>query len=62
MRDYDKVEVGIKDFLEIHHIDVLAMINYRHSILENLINEPVIKKIGFQPTIPFLIVPCSSEK
>lgn len=62
MRDYDKKEEGIKDFLEIHHIDMLAMVNYKHSILEDLINEPVIKRIGFQPTIPFLIIPCSSEK
>ena len=62
MRDYDNVEQGIKDFIDIHAIHILAMVNYKHSFLENLINEPIIKKLGFKTTIPFLIVPCVTEK
>ncbi|MDP5231070.1 MAG: universal stress protein [Cellulophaga sp.] len=62
MRDYDNVSEGIKDFIEVNKIDMLAMINYKHSFLENLMNEPVIKKLGFQTSIPFLIVPCDTEK
>lgn len=62
MRDYENVAQGIKDFIDIHNINMLTMVNYKHSFLENLLNEPVIKKLGFQTTIPFLIVPCDSEK
>jgi len=62
MRDYDNVEQGVKDFIDIHDIQILAMVNYKHSFLENLINEPIIKKLGFKTTIPFLIVPCVTEK
>ena len=38
-------------------IDLLVMVNYKHSILEQIIKEPVIKKIGFNPHVPFLILP-----
>lgn len=51
-----KYEV-IHDFLKELNIDVLAMINYKHSIIENITKEPIIKNIGYQPSIPFLIIP-----
>jgi nucleotide-binding universal stress UspA family protein len=57
MPDYNSKEIEIKEFIEYLEIDLLAMVNYKHSRLEKLINEPVIKKIGFHPVIPFLVVP-----
>lgn len=57
MPDYAKKVVEINDFIEELNIDILAMINYKHSLIEKIINEPVIKKIGFHPNIPFLIIP-----
>lgn len=57
MPDYSSKEIEIREFIEELEIDILAMVNYKHSFLEKLINEPVIKKIGFQPIIPFLVVP-----
>ena len=33
------------------------MVNYKHSIFEKILNEPVINKIGFNPQIPFLVIP-----
>lgn len=55
----DKKEKVIKNFIKEHHIDVLVMINYQHSFIESIIKEPVIKKIGFQLSTPFLVIPCS---
>lgn len=47
----------INEFIEQFKIDLLAMVNYRHSFIENIVKEPVIKKIGFKPTVPFLVIP-----
>jgi len=57
MPDYSSKEIEIREFIEDLEIDLLAMVNYKHSCLEKLVNEPVIKKIGFHPVIPFLVVP-----
>ena len=58
MPDYAKKTKEINDFIEELDINILVMINYKHSFIEKLINEPVIKKIGFQPKVPFLVIPC----
>jgi methionyl-tRNA formyltransferase len=47
----------INDFIKELDIDVLTMINYKHSFIEDILNEPVVKKIGFRPTVPFLVIP-----
>tara|TARA_R110002049_G_scaffold279395_1_gene458364 strand:- start:13025 stop:13864 length:840 start_codon:yes stop_codon:yes gene_type:complete len=57
MPDYSKKVLAINDFIEELNIDILAMVNYKHSFIENIINEPVIKKIGFHPKTPFLVIP-----
>ena len=58
MPDYAKKTKEINDFIEELGIDILVMINYKHSFIEQLIKEPVIKKIGFQPKVPFMVIPC----
>ncbi|TDU39468.1 nucleotide-binding universal stress UspA family protein [Gelidibacter sediminis] len=50
----------INDFIKEMNIDMLAMFNYRHSIIENMTKEPIIKKIGYHPIIPFLIIPANN--
>lgn len=57
MPDFGTKEQAIKDFIEEFKIDVLAMINYKHSFIEKLTKEPVINKIGFHPVVPFLVIP-----
>ncbi|MGB5417915.1 universal stress protein [Algibacter sp.] len=57
MPKYAKKVAEINDFIEELGIDILAMVNYKHSFIEKIINEPVIKKIGFHPKIPFLVIP-----
>lgn len=47
----------ISSFIEHHDIQILAMINYEHSFLEDLLNEPVIKKLGYHSIIPFMVIP-----
>ncbi|EDP70420.1 universal stress protein [Flavobacteriales bacterium ALC-1] len=58
MPDYAKKAQEINDFIEELDINILVMINYKHSLIEKIINEPVIKKIGLKPMIPFLVIPC----
>ena len=57
MPDYSTKADEISEFINDLKIHILVMINYKHSILENIINEPVIKKLGTRPVIPFLIIP-----
>lgn len=55
--DYAKKAIVINDFIEELDINILVMLSYKHSLTEKIIKEPVIKKIGLQPTIPFLVIP-----
>lgn len=48
---------AIKAFLEELEIDMLAMIQYNHTFLENVTHEPVIKRVAYDLDIPFLIIP-----
>jgi nucleotide-binding universal stress UspA family protein len=38
-------------------INLLVMVRNKHTFLERLFIEPVIKKIGFHVTIPFMVIP-----
>ncbi|MFD0836081.1 universal stress protein [Mariniflexile aquimaris] len=57
MPDYTKIANAIYDYVEELDIDILAMVNYKHSIIEDLVHEPVISKIGYHLKIPFLVIP-----
>jgi nucleotide-binding universal stress UspA family protein len=57
MPAYTKKEKEINDFILDLDINILVMINYKHSFIEGVIKEPVIKKIGFHPIIPFFVIP-----
>ena len=57
MPDYAKKAKEIYVFIEAQYIDMLAMVRYKHSILETIFNEPVIKKISFRTKVPFLVMP-----
>jgi len=48
---------AIQEFTEALEINMLVMIRYQHSFIENLIKEPIINSIGFHPNIPFLVIP-----
>ena len=55
--NFDKKTEVINTFIKDLEIDLLVMVNYKHSIFEKILNEPVIKNIGFNPQIPFLVIP-----
>ena len=57
MPDYEKKTNEIVDFIKDLKIDLLSMVNYKHGFLENIIKEPIIKKMGMHPIIPFLVIP-----
>ncbi|APG65173.1 hypothetical protein LPB136_07360 [Tenacibaculum todarodis] len=57
MSNYADKTREIVDFIFDFDIDILAMIRYKHSFLEKLLHEPVIKKLGHHLEIPFLIIP-----
>ena len=46
----------IQRFLEDEDIDVVAMVHYKHGFLEQLLREPVIRKVAFQTSIPLLVL------
>ncbi|MBO3097798.1 universal stress protein [Gelidibacter pelagius] len=47
----------ISTFIEENSIHLICMVNYEHSFLEDLLNEPIIKKLGYQSQIPFMVIP-----
>lgn len=54
---YKSKATSINDFLEELNIGMLVMINYEHNFFEKLTHEPVIKRMAYNPDIPFLIIP-----
>ena len=50
----------IQVFLEDSGIDMLAMINNEHGLLEKMLREPIIEKMVFNIDIPFFVIPETS--
>jgi hypothetical protein len=57
MPNFTSKTKAIQMFLDELNIGMLAMVNYEHSFLELLLREPVIQKMTFHITIPFLVIP-----
>ncbi|MGB6151306.1 MAG: universal stress protein [Pricia sp.] len=57
-----EVMTSINNFLMEKRINLLVMVKNKHTFLERLFIEPVIKKIGFHVTIPFMVIPSQLEK
>ena len=56
------VPQAIYDFQEEHQIDLLTLINNKHSFFENLLFRPIINEIGFHVKVPFLVIPSANKK
>lgn len=52
-----EIITGIHEFQTHTNADILAMIQNKHTFLERLFIEPVIKKIGFHIEVPFMVIP-----
>lgn len=48
---------AINNFQLKHKMNLLVMVQNKHTFVERLFIEPVIKKIGFHITIPFMVLP-----
>ena len=48
---------AVNEFQLKTEINLLVMVQNKHTFLERLFIEPVIKKIGFHVTIPFMVIP-----
>lgn len=46
----------INTFIEEFKINMLAMVNYRRSLMEIIIKEAIIKDIGCHPIVPLLVI------
>ncbi|HZH70381.1 MAG TPA: universal stress protein, partial [Flavobacteriaceae bacterium] len=57
--DFESMEIAdaINNFQVKHKINMLAMINNKHSFFENLFFKNTINQIGFHLNIPFLVIP-----
>ena len=52
-----EVITAINNFQQKNKVNLLVMIQNRHTFFERLFLEPVIKKLGFHVTIPFMVIP-----
>lgn len=48
---------AINDFQIKKKINLLVMVQNKHTFMERLFIEPIIKKIGFHITVPFMVLP-----
>ena len=53
----DTVVESIQKFVEEKQADMVALLHYKHTFLERLTEKSVIKKIGFETTVPLLVLP-----
>lgn len=47
----------INDFIKKMEVNMLVMVNNKHSLIDSITHEPVIKNIGFHPIVPFFVIP-----
>ncbi|MBO3098944.1 universal stress protein [Gelidibacter pelagius] len=56
-----EIPAAINKFQEEHDIDMLVMVNNKHSFFENLFFKDTINQIGFYLNIPFLVIPSKQQ-
>ena len=52
-----EIPEAINEFQKTTYVQLLMMINNKHSFFENLFFKPVISQIGFHLNVPFLVIP-----
>jgi len=55
------VPEAIDDFQKNNPVDLLVMVNNKHSFFENILFRPVVNEIGFHVKIPFLVIPSENH-
>ncbi|RCW92012.1 universal stress protein [Winogradskyella arenosi] len=54
---HNEIPKAINEFQVKHKIDLLVMINNKHSFFENLFFKKTLHQIGFHLNVPFLVLP-----
>lgn len=57
LRKSDTVVEGILNFQKENYLDVLVMVRHDHTFFQNLFLKPIVDKVGFQLSTPFLVLP-----
>ncbi|NNK18360.1 MAG: universal stress protein, partial [Maribacter sp.] len=52
-----EITTAINSFQQKNKVNFMVMIQNRHTFLERLFIDPIIKKLGFHVTIPFMVIP-----
>ena len=52
----DTIAPAINHFVKEHEINMLIMVNSRHSYMENILYRSTIERIGLEVEIPFLVL------
>ncbi len=53
----NEIIAAVNDFQGKTKVQLLVMVQNKHTFLERLFIEPIIKKIGFHVNIPFMVIP-----
>ncbi len=51
---------SLLQYIMLYNFDILAMVHYKHSFLENLLKESLIKKMGLYSNRPYLVIPAAN--
>ena len=54
--EHEKKEIAISRFVKEKGIDMIAFINKKHTILDNIFTNPLVKKITYHTKIPVLVM------
>ena len=57
----ETVAEGIINFQKEKYPDVLMMVRHKHSFFQNLFFRPVVDKVGFHLSTPFMVIPVLNE-
>lgn len=51
----DSIADSITSYCRDQNVDMICLANYKHSLFEKLLHEPVISKVGFHTEVPLLV-------
>ncbi|HSP40971.1 MAG TPA: universal stress protein [Gillisia sp.] len=57
----ETVTEGILNFQKENYLDVLVMVRHKHTFFQNLFLRPVVDKVGFHLSTPYLVIPVLNE-
>lgn len=58
----DNIPEAILEFADTHPIDLVVMMNRKHSFLERMLQRQKVDQVGFHVQVPFLVIPDHSAE